>query len=65
MDFLLLGSRMSSGSMLLLKSILACLRDDGKNIALDLDLILSEPKCIMSPKQAKWLSRSMIASWSS
>jgi hypothetical protein len=52
-EFFLLGSRMSSGSVLLLKSILACLRDDGKNIASDFDLILSEPRCMMSPKQAK------------
>ena len=48
--FLLLGRRTSSGSMFLLLSFLACLSEAGKNIASDLDLIVSDPRCMIRPK---------------
>lgn len=61
MDSFLLGSKRSSGRLLLLKLILACLRDKGKNITSDLDWMLSDPRYMMSTNLAKCLSRSIMA----
>ena len=42
--------------------VLFCLLEaGGKNMASDFDLVLDDPRCIIRPKRAKCLSRSMIA----
>ena len=51
--FFPLGSRMSLGRWLLARSSLACLSEGGKYMASDLDLMESDPRCIISPKRAK------------
>ncbi len=55
----------SSGKIWSMTSSLACFREEGKNMASDLDLEVSDPICIMSPKRAKWAFKSSVAWWSS
>ncbi len=44
------GGVRSSGVIFSITSSLACFREAGKNIALDLDLEVFDPICMISPK---------------
>ena len=55
----------SLGRILLSNSYFACLSDGGKYRALDLAFIVSDPRCMVSPKREKWSLSSCIAWFSS
>ena len=58
---MLSGRRTSSGRRLLSRSSLACLRDGGKYMASDLDLVESDSRCRIRLKRVKcllsWIKR--------
>lgn len=56
------GKDISSGSLV---CSFASFREAGKNIASDLDLVMSDPRCMVSPKHEKCLFSMLTAFWSS
>ena len=57
MYFLLLGRGSSLGTILFACSDLACFREVGKNMALDLDLVVSDPWCMIVQSSTGTLKR--------